>query len=112
MSREPNLLIEDILESGAVIQEYTKNLDTASFAADTLVMDAVIRRFEIIGEAVKGLPEEWKLRESSVPWKEVAGFRDVLAHAYFDIDPSVVWNSATVHLPNLMDACVRLKHES
>ncbi len=108
MSREPHLLLQDIIESGEAIQGYIAGLDYGGFAADTLRLDAVIRRFEIIGEAVKKLPVEMTRQEQEIPWRAIAGFRDVLAHGYFDTDASIVWNSATVHLPALLGACRRL----
>ena len=70
-------------------------------------MDGVVRRFEIIGEAVKKLPAVLTDAEPEIPWRAIAGFRDVLAHAYFDTAASIVWNSATEHLPALLAACRR-----
>lgn len=109
MSREIHLLLQDIIESGEVIQGYIAGLDFEKFSADQLRMDGVIRRFEIIGEAVKKLPAALTDGEPEIPWRAIAGFRDVLAHAYFDTDASIVWNSATEHLPALLDACRRLR---
>ena len=112
MSRDPDLLLEDVIESGRAIRSYIAGLDFEAFRTDPMRMDAVIRRFEVIGEAVKKLPPEFVAREPSIPWRAIAGFRDVLSHAYFDTDASVVWNSATVHLPALLEACARLKRPS
>ena len=108
MSRDPHLLLQDIIESGAAIQGYIAGLDFDRFAADPLRMDGVVRRFEIIGEAVKKLPAVLTDAEPEIPWRAIAGFRDVLAHAYFDTDASIVWNSATEHLPALLAVCRRL----
>jgi uncharacterized protein with HEPN domain len=71
--------------------------------------DAVIRMFEIIGEAVKAIPEDWKETEPEIPWRQIAGFRDVLAHAYFAIDANVVWTAATQRAPQLLQACLRIR---
>ncbi len=109
MSREVHLLLQDIIESGEAIQGYIAGLDFDRFSADQLRMDGVIRRFEIIGEAVKNLPSSITESEPAIPWRAIAGFRDVLAHAYFDTDASIVWNSATEHLPALLDTCRRLR---
>ncbi len=108
MSRDPYLLLKDIVESGEAIQTYIAGLEFEAFAADQLRMDAVARRFEIIGEAVKKLPPGLTDAEPEIPWRAISGFRDVLAHAYFDTDASIVWNSATEHLPALLAACRRL----
>ena len=66
-----------------------------------MVIDAVVRNLEIIGEAVKRLPEEIRKHYSDIPWKEIAGFRDVLIHDYFGIDTSVVWKTVVEDLPFL-----------
>jgi uncharacterized protein with HEPN domain len=90
VSREPQLLLEDILESGKLIQGYIAEQTWEGFSSNRQISDATVRRFEIIGEAVKGLPEEFKAKEPQVAWRAISGFRDVLAHAYFEIDASVV----------------------
>ena len=108
MSRDTHLLLQDIIDSSEAIQSYISGCTFETFSADQLRIDAVIRRFEIIGEAVKKLPADVTVRAPEVPWRAIAGFRDVLAHAYFDFDNSMVWNSATEPLPGLLAACRRL----
>lgn len=109
MSRDIGLYLEDIIEAADAINEYLEGYSFAQFAEDRRTFDAVVRQFEIIGEAVKQLPMEIKDTETEIPWKEIAGFRDVLAHAYFAIDESIVWDIAKTHLIDLIDACGRLK---
>jgi uncharacterized protein with HEPN domain len=108
MSRDPRLRLEDIVEACARIADYIKGCDQARFAADLKTQDAVVRQFEIIGEAVKTLPEAWCEAGRSIPWRQIAGFRDVLAHAYFAVEVSIVWDAATVKAPELNAACLRL----
>lgn len=108
MSRDPQLRLEDILEACERLQTHLENLDFAAFDKDLKTQDAVIRVFEIIGEAVKSLPEEWTEKEPEIPWRQIAGFRDVLAHAYFAVNTSVVWAAAVEKAPLLKAACLRL----
>jgi uncharacterized protein with HEPN domain len=99
--RDYRLFLEDILISIQKIEKYTADLTFEAFSGDDLVVDAVIRNLEIIGEAVKKLPRGIRERYSDIPWKEVAGFRDVLIHDYFGIDIGVVWKTIIEDLPFL-----------
>ncbi len=64
-------------------------------------IDAVIRNFEVIGEAIKNLPEDFRDRYPGTDWKKIAGFRDVLTHVYFGIKPSILWDNIHTNLPVL-----------
>lgn len=108
MSRDPHLRLEDIIEACDRLQGHIQNLDFTAFDQDLKTQDAVIRVFEIIGEAVKSLPEDWTEKEPEIPWRQIAGFRDVLAHAYFAVNSSVVWAAAVEKAPVLKAACLRL----
>jgi len=68
----------------------------------------VVRNIEIIGEATKRLPEDLKDREPGIPWKSIAGMRDVVVHDYFEIDDEIVWNVVERVLPRLREAIERL----
>ena len=89
--RDLLLYVEDILEAIEKIKRYTAGMSFDDFVEDEKTVDAVIRNLEIIGEAVKNLPEEFKEKHSNVPWKEISGMRDRLIHAYFGVDLSIVW---------------------
>lgn len=108
MSRSPQLRLEDIIEACDVITEYVRGYDADRFGRDRKTCDAGVRQFEIIGEAVKAVPEELRSAEPEIPWRLIAGFRDVLAHAYFAVEISVVWDAATAKVPALRAACQRL----
>ena len=69
---------------------------------------AVVRNIEIIGEATKRLPEDLRDREPGIPWKSIAGMRDVVVHDYFEIDDEIVWNVVENELPRLREAIERL----
>ena len=108
MSRSPGFYLQDITEAGEAILAYTSGYDFERFSKDRKTVDAVVRRFEIIGEAVKGLPQEWTDQEPDVPWHAIAGFRNILAHAYFQVDEEIVWQAIERDLPPLLTACIRL----
>jgi len=82
MKRESNLYLKDILKAINNIQEYSKNLDKNKLANNNLVLDAVLRNLEIIGEAISNVPEEIKNQYPEVEWKRIKGFRNVVAHKY------------------------------
>jgi uncharacterized protein with HEPN domain len=100
--REPTLLVEDIIESANKILEYTSNLSFQEFTTDSKTIDAVIRNFEIIGEAANRLPEDFKDIHSKIDWHRIRGFRNRIVHDYFGIDYSIVWEIKESFLPNLI----------
>lgn len=83
MKRKTSMFIKDVLEAICKIDEYTKDLSEEVFLRNSLVQDAVLRRLEIIGEAVKNIPDDVRNKYSDVPWKQMAGMRDVLIHDYW-----------------------------
>lgn len=89
--RLPLLLVEDIIDSSNKIIEYTEGLTFDQFTSDSKTADAVIRNFEIIGEAANRLPEEFKDHHSEIDWHKIRGFRNRIVHDYFGIDYSIVW---------------------
>ncbi len=100
--REPSLLVEDIIESADKILSYTENLSFEEFTSDSKTIDAVIRNFEIIGEAANRLPEDFKDKHDSVDWHRIRGFRNRIVHHYFGIDYSIVWEIKESYLPSLL----------
>ena len=98
--RDVQTYLEDILESIMLIEQYVHGSGKEAFERDTKVQDAVIRRLEIIGEAVKNLPQEFREQHSDVPWRYIAGMRDVLIHEYFFIDVDRVWNTLEKDFPS------------
>jgi uncharacterized protein with HEPN domain len=91
--RNTQLYIKDILDSINSIETFVKGMDFNTFKNDDLVSSAVIRKFEIIGEAVKHIPNEMRIKYPEIPWKEIAGFCDKLIHFYFGIKYDMIWNT-------------------
>ncbi|MFH1504203.1 MAG: DUF86 domain-containing protein [Candidatus Omnitrophota bacterium] len=99
--RNYKLYVKDILDAIEKIEEYTKNLSFEKFSDNKLVIDAVVRNFEIIGEASKNIPGQIKTLHQNIPWKEMAGMRDKIIHEYFGVDLDIVWKTIETRLPNL-----------
>ena len=102
--REPSLLVEDIIESAGKILDYTQHLSFEAFTNDGKTIDAVIRNFEIIGEAANRLPEDYKEQYPNIDWHRIRGFRNRFVNDYFGIDYGIVWEIKEAFLPSLITA--------
>jgi uncharacterized protein with HEPN domain len=102
--RDVRLYCADILDSGAAILEFVKGMAFEQFCNDRKTYSAVIREFEIIGEAVGKLPEELRVTRPDVEWQDIKDFRNLLSHEYFGVDLEIVWKIIEDDLPVLMDA--------
>jgi uncharacterized protein with HEPN domain len=109
VNRDLRLYVEDIWESITAIEEYTRGVSKAEFEDDRQLQDAVARRLETIGEAVKHLPDDFRLRYPEVPWKQIAGLRDVLIHEYFNVRIMRVWYVVANNLQALKQAIARAR---
>lgn len=103
MSREADLFLHDILTACQKIQRYTAGLDREGLVSDEKTWDAVMRNLEVIGEAVKRLPEHITTQAPEVAWRKIAGLRDIVIHAYFGVDPGIVWDVVQNKIPPLAD---------
>ena len=101
MPRDCKLYLEDILTSIDKIQKYTKKMSFDKFKINPVVVDAVVRNLEILGEASKNIPADIKNKHKKVEWKKIAGLRDILAHEYFGVDLDVLWDIIQNKLPEL-----------
>ena len=79
------------MDSIANIEQYTSAIDEQQFLANTQLQDAVLRRLEVIGEAVKNIPQSFRDKYPHIPWKKIAGLRDVLIHEYFGVNMHRTW---------------------
>jgi uncharacterized protein with HEPN domain len=93
--------ITDICDAIEKIERYTDGMDYEEFTDDERTIDAVLRNFEVIGEAAKNVPEQTRREYSDVPWSEMAGMRDKLIHGYADIELRIVWQTVEEELPEL-----------
>jgi len=110
--RDQILYLEDIVLSMQRVEEYIIGLDFQHFKWDYKTVDAVIRNFEVIGEASKNLSEKIKSKYPNVPWKEMYRLRNRISHEYFGIDYEIIWDILTKHLPqNLKDVIEILEIE-
>ena len=101
MSRNYNLYLQDIVDAADRIVSYVEGMTRNEFEADQMRIDAVIRNFQIIGEDVKKIPSSIRDRHPSIPWQEIAAFRNRVTHVYFDVNLDVTWNVVQFELPPL-----------
>lgn len=101
MPRDYKVYLEDVLDAAAKISNYTAGLTLETFRKDPRTVDAVVRNLEIIGEAVKNVPEQLRAQHPAVAWRRVAGLRDLLIHQYFGIDYEIIWDLVCNKLPVL-----------
>jgi uncharacterized protein with HEPN domain len=110
--RDLILYLEDIVLSMQRVGEYIAGLDYQHFKQDYKTVDAIIRNFEIIGEASKKIPKEFKSSNTRIPWEEMYRLRNRVTHEYFGIDYEIIWDIATKQLPkNLTDLELILNQE-
>jgi uncharacterized protein with HEPN domain len=104
-----SLYIDHILSSIKKIQEYISDMDLSTFLNDQKTQDAVVRQFEIIGEATKRISADYRDKHSEIPWADMAGMRDVLIHDYIDVNLEIVWKTATEDIPEIKEAISKLQ---
>jgi uncharacterized protein with HEPN domain len=103
--------LEDILFSIEKIEKYSKNSNFDDFCKNDMLIDAIVRNFEVIGEAAKNIPNKVKETYPEVEWKKVMAFRNVLIHEYFGIDLESVWDTVKKNIPSLKSEISKIIRE-
>lgn len=109
MNRHPQFYLDDILAAATSIIKFVEGMSEDNFKEDDKTSSAVIRKFEIIGEAVRQLPQSLKDQHPELPWKDIAGMRDRLIHGYFGVDYDLVWQTIHNRLPDLIEKVEAIK---
>ena len=103
--KDRSIFLAAALESIHLIYAYIDGYDLESFLADRKTQDAVIRNLEIIGQAIKDFGIEALLAQNSlIPWREIAGMRNIFAHEYLGVNMEMVWETIQFHLDSLEQA--------
>jgi len=111
MKKDPTFFIVHVLECIERIEEYVEGITKDDFFRSVQLQDAVIRRIEIIGEAVKNIQREIKDKYPDIAWKEIAGMRDVLIHEYFGVDLELTWKVAKEDVRELKKKILKVKED-
>ena len=101
--RDARHLLEDMLEAGRKIFKYTDGLDLQSFSSNDLIVDAVVRNFEVIGEAANRIGPEFRIKNTQIECNRTRGLRNRVVHEYFGIDNRIIWSIIEDHLGELID---------
>jgi uncharacterized protein with HEPN domain len=109
--RDALLLLKDMLESAQKIKRYTNELDYEAFLSDDRTVDAVVRNFEIIGEAANRLDNEFRESYPRIEWNRIRGFRNRIVHDYFGIDYSIVWTIIESYLDDFIERLIPIIDE-
>lgn len=111
MTKTPKVFLHHILESIDLIEKRIDHATYQTFIDDVDLQDMIIRRLEIIGEAIRNLPENFREKHSDINWQDPAGMRNALIHAYFEVDLDIVWDTITNDLPPFRQHIQRLIDE-
>ncbi len=112
MEKDDTIFLRHIMESIELIEKYIQNITMEQFLDNPQIQDAIIRRFEIIGEATKNLSGPTRTAYPDVPWKSMAGIRDILIHEYFGVDLDEIWDTCANDLPELKEQIKKILYNS
>lgn len=101
--RGPLLYLRDILDSITKVEEYVLGMTYAQFSEDEKTIDATVRNLEIIGEAARNIPEDFRDKYPEIPWEKMISMRNKVLHEYFGVDVEILWQTIQEDLPALKD---------
>jgi len=105
------MYLQDILDAMDDIESYVMGMTFEEFETDKKTFDAVVRNLGVMGEAVKNLPGELKRDHPDVPWRDVAGMRDKVIHAYFGVSQQIIWHTIHADFPSFRVSLERIQSE-
>jgi len=111
MKKDPEVFLDHILECIDIIEDYSEGVTESEFMGSLSLQDMIIRRIEIIGEAVKNLPDDLKKEHTEIPWRDIAGLRDIVVHQYFGLDLELIWDVVKKDIPQLKPSILSLRDE-
>lgn len=106
--RDVRLFLKDILKAIKKTQRFVSGKNFGNFEHNDLLIDGVTRNLEVIGEAAKQIPEDFRKRYKQINWNQVVGFRNIAIHEYFEVDIEMVWTIATKQLDPVKQAVKRM----
>lgn len=111
MKKDPEVFLDHILESIDLIEDYSEGVTESEFIRSSSLQDMIVRRIEIIGEAVKNLPDDLKREHPQIPWRDIAGLRDIVVHQYFGLDLELIWYVIKEDIPQLKPRILSVRDE-
>lgn len=111
MTRSYKLYINDILESMNKIVKFTAGMDYSDFSRNEMVIDAVLRNIEVIGEAAKNIPDDIKDKYTEIPWKRIIGLRNIVIHEYHGVDLENIWKIVNENIPSVRPVFEKIREE-
>jgi len=111
IKKDPLVFIKHVRDSINEIESFIENVSKEKFIGEKLIQNAVIRSVEVIGEAVKNLPLEFREKYEDIPWSGIAGMRDKIIHHYFGVDLETIWKVIKEDIPELKQKILKIKKD-